>query len=64
LGLIRKKLAATQSSAITMTIQAMNPEKLLQLLSVLISFWLQILHRQAWAVRGRKFLSRVQATAV
>lgn len=63
LGLIREKLAATQGSAIAMTILAMNLEKLLQLLFVLFAFWLQVLSSQFGALRGNRLPSSVQAAA-
>jgi hypothetical protein len=43
LGLLRKKLAVTQGSAIALNVLVMNHEKLLELLSVLFAFWLQLL---------------------
>jgi len=63
LGLIREKLAATQGSAIAMTILAMNLEKLLQLLFVLFTFWLQILSSQFGALRGNRLPLSVQVAA-
>ena len=63
LGLIREKLAATQGSAIAMAILAMNLEKLLQLLFVLISFWLQILSKQIRPLRGHTLPSSIQGAA-
>jgi IS5 family transposase len=43
LGLIREKLAATQGSTIAMNVVVMNLEKLLDLLFVLVAYWLQLL---------------------
>jgi IS5 family transposase len=43
LGLIREKLAATQGSTIAMNVLVMNLEKLLELLFVLVAYWLQLL---------------------
>ena len=43
LGLIREKLAATQGSTIAMNVLVMNLEKLLELLSVLVAYWIQLL---------------------
>lgn len=43
LGLIREKLAATQSSTIAMNVMVMNLQKLLELLFVLYAYWLQLL---------------------
>lgn len=63
LGLIREKLAVTQGTAIAMTILAMNLEKLLQLLFVLIAFLLEILSSKTGAPRGNKLPSSVQAAA-
>jgi transposase, IS5 family len=49
LDLIREKLATTQGSAIALNVLVMNLEKLLELLFVLLAFWLQLLlgHRAA-----------------
>jgi IS5 family transposase len=49
LDLIREKLATTQGSAIAMNVLVMKLEKLLELLYVLLSCWLQLLmaHRAA-----------------
>ncbi len=52
MGLIREKLAVTQGSAIAMTMLVMNLEKLLQLLFVLLAFWLEIMGSQNRALRG------------
>jgi hypothetical protein len=46
-----------------MAILAMNLEKLLQLLFVLISFWLQILSKQVRPLRGHTLPSSIQAAA-
>jgi len=43
LGLIREKLAVTQGSTIAINVLAMNLQKLLELLFVLFSHWLQLL---------------------
>jgi transposase, IS5 family len=43
LDLIREKLATTQGSAIALNVLVMNLEKLLELLFVLLAFWLQLL---------------------
>ena len=53
LGLIREKLAVTQGSAIAMTMLVMNLEKLLQLLFVLLAFWLEIMASLHRALRSR-----------
>ena len=49
LDLIREKLATTQGSAIALNVLVMNLDKLLELLFVLLSCWLQLLlaHRAA-----------------
>jgi IS5 family transposase len=43
LGLIREKLAVTQGSTIAINVLVMNLQKLLELLFVLFSHWLQLL---------------------
>lgn len=43
LDLIREKLPTTQGSAIALNVLVMNLEKLLELLFVLLAFWLQLL---------------------
>jgi IS5 family transposase len=43
LGLVREKLAATQGSPIALNVLVMNLEKLLELLFVLFTYWLQLL---------------------
>jgi hypothetical protein len=43
LGLIQEKLSATQGSAIALNVLVMNLEKLLVLLFVIFSYWLQLL---------------------
>jgi hypothetical protein len=49
LDLICEKLATTQDSAIALNVLVMNLEKILELLIVLLAFWLQLLlgHRAA-----------------
>ena len=43
LGLIREKLPATQGSTIALNVLVMNLEKLLELLFVFFTYWLQLL---------------------
>ena len=43
LGLTREKLAVTQGSSIAMNVLVMNLQKLLELLFVLLAFWVNLL---------------------
>ena len=43
LGLIREKLALTQSSTIAINVLVINLQKLLELLFVIFAYWLQLL---------------------
>lgn len=53
LDLIRQKLATTQCSAIALNVLVMNLEKLLGLLFVLLSLWLQLLWALGTPGRGK-----------
>jgi hypothetical protein len=53
LGLIREKLAVTQGSTIAINVLVMNLQKLLELLFVLFSHWLQLLLSNEQGERSR-----------
>ena len=55
LGLIREKLDITQGSAIALNVLVMNLEKLLELLFIVFTIWMQLLFGNG-AARGSQWV--------